>query len=194
MVAASVGPSGELLAPLGEISVSEMEGFFREQISALLKGGVRAVCVETMSAVEEAACAVRAAKALDQDVDVISTMSFNRTPSGYRTVMGVDPETAVRVLSEAGADILGSNCGQGIEQMVPLAAEFRALTDRPILIQANAGLPELVGGKTVYRQTPGLMAGYVPDLVAAGAVIVGGCCGTTPDHIRAIAEQVGRLR
>jgi len=194
LVAASVGPSGELLAPLGEISVSEMEGFFREQIAALLTGGIRAVCVETMSAVEEAACAVRAAKALDKDVDVISTMSFNRTPSGYRTMMGVDPETAVRVLSDAGADILGSNCGQGIEQMVPLAAEFRALTDRPILIQANAGLPELVGGKTVYRQTPELMARYVPDLVASGAVIVGGCCGTTPEHIRAIAEQIERLR
>jgi 5-methyltetrahydrofolate--homocysteine methyltransferase len=194
VVAASVGPCGELLAPLGEISVSEMEEFFREQIAALLAGGVRAVCVETMSAVEEAACAVRAAKALDKNVDVISTMSFNRTPAGYRTMMGVDPATAVRVLSDAGADILGSNCGQGIEQMVALTAEFRALTDKPILIQANAGLPELVDGKTVYRQTPELMARYVPDLVAAGAVIIGGCCGTTPEHIRAIAGQVEGLR
>lgn len=194
LVAGSVGPTGELLAPLGRISAAELEEIFREQIAALLAGGVRALCVETMSAVEEAACAVRAAKALDPGADVIATMSFNRTPSGYRTMMGVDPAAAVAALSAAGADILGSNCGQGIEQMVDLAAEFRALTDKPILIHANAGLPELVAGNTVYRQTPGLMARYVPELVRAGAVIIGGCCGTTPEHIRAVSEQVKRLR
>jgi 5-methyltetrahydrofolate--homocysteine methyltransferase len=194
LVAASVGPTGELLEPLGAISAAGLEEVFRVQIAALLAGGVRALCVETMSAVEEAACAVRAAKALDPGVDVIATMSFNSTPSGYRTMMGVDPRTAVSVLSAAGADILGSNCGQGIEKMVALAAEFRALTDKPIAIQANAGLPELVAGETVYRQTPELMARFVPDLVRAGAVIVGGCCGTRPEHIRAISEQVNYLR
>ena len=191
LVAASVGPTGE---PLGAISEAGLEEVFRVQIAALLEGGVRALCVETMSAVEEAACAVRAAKALDPGVDVIATMSFNSTSSGYRTMMGVDPPTAVSVLSAAGADILGSNCGQGIEKMVGLAAEFSSLTDKPILIHANAGLPELVAGETVYRQTPELMARFVPDLVRSGAVIVGGCCGTGPEHIRAISEQVKKLR
>jgi 5-methyltetrahydrofolate--homocysteine methyltransferase len=193
LVAASVGPTGEMLEPLGAISSAGLEEVFRVQIAALLEGGVRALCVETMTAVEEAACAVRAAKALDEGVDVIATMSFDRTASGYRTMMGVDPARAVSVLTDAGADILGSNCGQGIEQMVALAAEFSSLTDKPILIHANAGLPELVDGEAVYRQTPEMMARFVPELVRSGAVIVGGCCGTGPEHIRAMREQVDAL-
>lgn len=195
IVAASIGPTGEFLAPLGDLNEKEMEAVFHEQISSMIDAGVRVICVETMTAVEEAACAVRAAlsAARDQEIDVIATMTFDPTPNGYKTVMGVDCRQAVEVLSEAGAHILGSNCGNGIEQMVPIAAEFSRLTDKPILIQANAGLPVIQDGKVVYRETPAVMAAWIEDLVDAGARIIGGCCGTRPEHISAIRETVDRL-
>jgi 5-methyltetrahydrofolate--homocysteine methyltransferase len=194
VIAASVGPTGEFIAPLGEISADEMEAVFFEQIQAMLSAGLRALCIETMTALEEAACAIRAAKKLDPSVDVIVTMTFDRTPKGYRTMMGVSPERAAEVLDEAGADVVGSNCGNGIEQMIEIAAEFRKHTDKPILIHANAGMPELIDGKTVFKQSPKHMAGRVHELIDAGANIVGGCCGTTPEHIAAMKAVLDKLR
>jgi 5-methyltetrahydrofolate--homocysteine methyltransferase len=123
-------------------------------------------------------------------VEVMATLTYGPTPGGYRTAMGVDIPGTVEALTRAGADVLGSNCGNGIEQMLPIAAAFRALTDLPLLIQANAGLPVLEGGKTVFRQSPGDMARHVPGLVRAGASIVGGCCGTGPAHIAALRRAV----
>ncbi len=193
IVAGSVGPTGEFLAPLGTITEKEMEEVFKEQIEAIVAAGVKAICVETMISVEEAACAVRAAKAVDGSIEVMATMTFDHTPRGYRTIMGVDCKRAVEELGEAGADILGSNCGYGIEQMVPIAEEFRKLTDKPILIQANAGRPEIVNNETVYRETPEETASYVEALVEAGASIIGGCCGTTPEYIKAIKRVIDRL-
>jgi 5-methyltetrahydrofolate--homocysteine methyltransferase len=197
VVAASIGPSGELLQPLGDWGQEALQEVFARQIEAVVEAGVRAVCVETMVSVEEAACAVRAAREVEarrgQPLEVIATMTFTPTPQGPRTVMGVTPERAVEVLSAAGADILGANCGNGIEGMVPVAASLHGLTDKPILVHANAGLPEVVQGRTVYRQSPEMMARWVPELVAAGATIVGGCCGTTPEHIAAFRQAVDRL-
>lgn len=193
IVAGSIGPTGEFLAPLGTKTEEEMEAVYLEQISAILEAGVRVICVETMISVEEAACAVRAAKSLDASIDVIATMTFDPAPHGFRTMMGVDCRKAVDELTKAGADILGSNCGNGIEQMVPIAKEFHQLTDKPILIHANAGLPEIVGGETVYRLAPEKMAYRVKDLIEAGATIIGGCCGTTQKHIAAIKRAVDQL-
>jgi len=193
IVAGSVGPTGEFVEPLGEISAEEMEAVFSQQIGAMLKAGLKAICVETMSAVEEAAAAVLAAKKLDPTVDVITTFTFDRTANGFRTMMGVDPKRVVEVLGEAGVDIVGSNCGNGIEAMIEIAAEFRKHTDLPILIHANAGVPELIGGKTVFRQSPEDFAANVKELVAAGANIVGGCCGSTPAHIAAMKAVVETL-
>jgi len=193
IVAGSVGPTGEFVEPLGEISAEEMEAVFSQQIGAMLKVGLKAICVETMSAVEEAAAAVLAAKKLDPTVDVITTFTFDRTANGFRTMMGVDPKRVVEVLGEAGVDIVGSNCGNGIEAMIEIAAEFRKHTDLPILIHANAGVPELIGGKTVFRQSPEDFAANVKELVAAGANIVGGCCGSTPAHIAAMKAVVETL-
>jgi 5-methyltetrahydrofolate--homocysteine methyltransferase len=197
LVAASIGPTGEFLAPVGETGPQQMQEAFEMQIRALLRAGVRILCIETMSAVEEAVLAVRAARAvaaeLSVPVEVMATMTFTGTPTGYRTFMGADCRTAAEKLSEAGADVLGSNCGNGIEQMVPIAGEFRSLSEKPILIQANAGLPQIENGVTVFRQSPEHMAGWVPQLVEAGARIVGGCCGTSPEHIRAIRSQIDRL-
>ena len=107
--------------------------------------------------------------------------------------MGVDCRSAVEKLTEAGADVLGSNCGNGIEQMVPIARAFRGITGRPILIQANAGLPRIENGVTVFRQSPEHMARWVPNLIEAGVSIVGGCCGRTPEHVRLICAQIDRL-
>jgi 5-methyltetrahydrofolate--homocysteine methyltransferase len=197
LVAASVGPTGEFLPPMGEITEAEMRAAFAAQIRAVLKAGVRILCIETMSAVQEAVCAVLAAREVSAElsvpVEVMATMTFTQTPKGYRTFMGVDCRIAVEKLTEAGADVLGSNCGNGIEQMVPIALEFRRDSDKPILIQANAGLPQIEKGVTVFRQSPEHMARWVPGLVEAGASIVGGCCGTTPEHIRQIRSQIDRL-
>jgi len=194
VVAASVGPTGELLEPYGRMTEQQIDAVFYEQIEALLRGGVRAICVESFIAIEEITIAVRAAKRLDPTVDVIATMTFDPSPAGYKTVMGVDCRRAATMLTDAGADILGSNCGNGIEQMVEIAAEFTDCTDKPILIHANAGIPQLIDGKTVFRQTPADMAGRVRDLVDAGAKIIGGCCGTTPEHITAIKAEIDKIR
>lgn len=194
VIAASIGPTGEFLEPVGDMTAAQMEEVFAEQIAAILKGGVRALCVETQSAIDEAACAIRAAKKLDRNVDVICTMTFSATPDGYKTMMGVSCQLAAEALTEAGADIVGANCGNGIEQMITIASEFKKYTDRPILIHANAGMPQLVDGKTFYKQSPADMAKHVKAVVDAGASILGGCCGTTPEHIAAIKTAIDPLR
>ncbi|MHC4887291.1 MAG: homocysteine S-methyltransferase family protein [Planctomycetota bacterium] len=195
IVAGSVGPTGEFIEPLGTMTEAEMEAVFTEQIEGMIKGGATAICVETMTAVEEAACAVRAAKKLDPDMDVIVTFTFDPSPNGYKTMMGVSPARVVEELVEAGADVVGSNCGNGIENMIEITKEFRAASaDVPILIHANAGLPELVDGETVFRQTPADMASKAKELIDAGANIIGGCCGSTPGHITAMKEVADTLR
>jgi 5-methyltetrahydrofolate--homocysteine methyltransferase len=117
-------------------------------------------------------------------------MTFDATSKGFYTVMGVDIEQAVKGLSEAGADALGSNCGNGIEKMVEIAREIDRLTFIPTIIQSNAGLPEIVDGETVYGETPEFMAEKAKELVDIGVSVIGGCCGTTPEHIRALRDMV----
>ena len=191
LVAGSVGPTGEFIQPLGSATDDEMEAVFSEQISALLQAGLKAICIETMTAIEEATAAVRAARKLDPELDIITTFTFDATPKGPKTMMGVDPQRVAEELPQAGANILGANCGNGIEQMIEITTEFRKHTDLPILIHANAGLPELVDGQTVFRQSPEAMAAHAKALVEAGANIIGGCCGTTPEHIAAMKAALG---
>ncbi|MCP4374597.1 MAG: methionine synthase [bacterium] len=186
MVVGSVGPTGEFIQPLGSMTAEEMENVFSEQISALLEAGLKAICIETMTAIEEAVAAVRAARKLDAQIDIITTFTFDITPNGPKTMMGVDPEQVAQQLPQAGANILGANCGNGIEQMIEITKEFRKHSDLPILVHANAGLPELVDGQTVFRQGPEVMSSHVKTIVEAGANIIGGCCGTTPEHIAAM--------
>ena len=195
LVAASVGPTGEFVEPYGDMTEEEMEAVFARQIAALAQGGmVRAVCIETMTAIEEACCAVRAARRVDAGLEVIVTMTFDPTAHGFRTMMGVAPERAAAELSEAGADILGTNCGNGSQQMVGVIAALRSATDKPLLVHSNAGVPELVNGQTVFRESPATMAEYIKPLRDAGAQIFGGCCGTTPAHIAALRAAVDALR
>jgi 5-methyltetrahydrofolate--homocysteine methyltransferase len=185
-VIASVGPTGKMLL-LGDVTEEELYKSFKEQAVALAKGGADGICVETMTATDEACLAVKAAKE-NTDCEVICTFTFDRTIQGdYRTMMGISPTDAARAAVEAGADIVGTNCGNGMERMIDIVKEIRAaVPDTPILVHANAGLPQNVGGVDMFPDTPEDMARMTADLVAAGANIVGGCCGTTPAHIAAI--------
>ncbi|UCF71229.1 MAG: homocysteine S-methyltransferase family protein [candidate division WOR-3 bacterium] len=189
----SCGPTGQFLEPYGQVSVDEMYAVFKEQISALFGAGVDVICVETMSDLNEATCAIKAAKNSAQ-VPVMATMTFDHTPKGFYTIMGVTIKEAVKGLEEAGADVIGSNCGNGIDRMVAIAREFRQYTELPVAIQANAGIPELVGDRAVYPETPDFMAERAGELLSLGVSVIGGCCGTTPAHIRALRTAVDSLR
>ena len=189
-VSASVGPTGRLLKPLGDIDPEEMRAGFDRQIAALLGAGADMICVETMTDLQEAVLAVKAARSQAPRIPIMATMTFEQNPRGFFTIMGVSVEKAVHGLEEAGSDIVGSNCGYGIETMTGIAREFRRVSSRPIAIQANAGLPVLRDGATLYPETPEFFADKAPDLLDAGVQIIGGCCGTGPDHIRALRRVV----
>jgi 5-methyltetrahydrofolate--homocysteine methyltransferase len=164
-----------------------------QQAEALVRGGADALCIETMSAADEAALAVKAARA-HTDAAVFCTFTFERNARGeYRTLMGLDPAAAGAAALEAGAHVIGANCGNGIEGMIEIVPLLRAAHPGvPILVQANAGLPVQIDGAQTFPETPEEMASRVDALIRAGAAIVGGCCGTTPDHIRAIRAAVDR--
>jgi len=189
-VSASIGPSGKLLQPYGDAAPEQLAESFIRQAKALAEAGADIICVETMTATEEAEIAVNAAKGAKPGIPVMATMTFDKTKKGYRTMMGVSVEQAVEALERAGADILGSNCGNGVENMVEIAREFRRHTKKPLLIQSNAGLPVIEGIETVYKETPDYMAERISGLVKAGVSIIGGCCGTTPAHIAAFRKAV----
>ncbi|MCD4831040.1 MAG: homocysteine S-methyltransferase family protein [Anaerohalosphaeraceae bacterium] len=189
-VIASVGPTGKLLV-MGDVTEQDLYNSFKEQIVALEKGGADAVCIETMSAIDEAVAAIKAAKE-NTNLEVICTFTFEKTVQGdYRTMMGVSPANAAKAAIAAGADVIGTNCGNGIERMVEIVKQMRAVApDTPILIHANAGLPQNIDGVDVFPETPEDMAKQVSELVAAGTNIIGGCCGTTPTHIKAMREAI----
>ena len=191
-VAASVGPTTELIEPLGLVTEEEVYQAFREQIQALKDGGADAVVVETFMALEEIRLAIRAAK--DVGIACFATMTFDPGATGFKTMMGVSVPQAAKALDEAGADVIGTNCGNGIENMVKIVSEMRPHTAKPILVHANAGAPKLEGGHVVYRETPEKMASLVKDVISAGAQIIGGCCGTTPAHIKAFRKVLDGRR
>jgi 5-methyltetrahydrofolate--homocysteine methyltransferase len=189
-VIASVGPTGKMLI-MGDVTEKDLYDAFKEQAMALGEGGADAVCIETMSAIDEAALAIRAARD-NTKLEVIATFTFEKTVQGdYRTMMGVSPAEAAVACVDAGAHVIGTNCGNGMERMIDIVREMRAAAPAaPILVHANAGKPQNVDGRDVFPETPSEMAARVPALIAAGAGIIGGCCGTTPEHIKAIAAAV----
>jgi 5-methyltetrahydrofolate--homocysteine methyltransferase len=192
-VIASIGPTGKMLVA-GDVTEEELYAAFKEQAMALAKGGADALCIETMSDADEAAIAIRAARE-NTDCEIICTFTFQRGAKGqFRTMMGLSPEKAARQAVQAGAHIIGPNCGNGIEYMIEIVKEMRAAAEgTPILVHANAGLPKNVNGMDVFPEGPEEMAARIKAVVEAGAGIVGGCCGTTPDHIRAIRQAVDAL-
>ncbi|MGQ9575740.1 MAG: homocysteine S-methyltransferase family protein [Thermoguttaceae bacterium] len=186
-VFASMGPSGVVLM-MGRTSPDEVEDAFAEQAEALASAGADAVVLETFSDPAEILLAVAAVRRAG--LPAVACMTFDSGKDHDRTLMGTTPEQAAAKLTEAGADVIGSNCGQGIEGFVKIAERLRRATDRPVWIKPNAGLPQLVGGKTLYTQTPEQFAGFVPALIAAGARFLGGCCGTSPEFIAAIKSKL----
>ncbi len=191
-VLGSAGPTGRLLL-MGDTTEQELYDAFAEQLAALQAGGADACCLETFSALDEAELAVKAARG-HTDLDVIVTFTFERTVNGeYRTMMGVSPTAMAQAMAAAGAHVIGTNCGNGMARMVDIVRELRqAAPVLPILVHANAGAPTHIDGADVFPETPAMMAERVDDLIAAGAGVIGGCCGTTPDHIRAIRKAVDR--
>ncbi len=188
-VAGSIGPTGELIEPVGETPASDVYDAFAEQAAALEEGGVDLVVVETMISVEEAELAVRAAKERTA-LPVAALATFDRGPRGYFTMMGDTPRSAAEQLSGAGADIVGTNCGNGIDVMVELGEIFREATDRPVWLNSNAGIPVIRQGQIIYPEGPERMADGFARLADMGVNILGGCCGTTPAHVRALASAV----
>lgn len=190
-VLASMGPTGKILM-MGEVSEEELYDAFKEQALALTAGGADAITVETMTALDEAALAVRAAKE-NTTLPVVASFTFDmKTADGYRTMMGVSPEQMAEAMLAAGADILGANCSLGSEEMITvIAALHAAAPDTPLIVHPNAGRPiQQDDGTVAYPETPACMAGNTKALIDAGASIIGGCCGTGPDHIRAIRKAV----
>ena len=189
-VLGSVGPTGKILM-MGEVTPEEVYESFKEQVIALEKGGADAIIIETFTDLDEARLAIRAAKE-NTSIEVICTMTFEKTLQGeYRSMMGVSPTEMMQELVPEGVDIIGANCGNGIEGMIEIVKEIRSCNaEIPVLVHANAGIPIYHEGTTLFPESPEQTAGFVKAIIDAGVNIIGGCCGTTPEHIRQIARVV----
>ena len=187
LVFASVGPTGKMLM-MGDLTENELFDAFSEQAQALAAGGADGLVIETMSDLEEARIALKACKATS--LPVVVSMVYDAGADLNRTMMGVTVEQATTELTEAGADVIGSNCGQGIEGFVKLCATMKANTNLPIWIKGNAGLPEMVDGKAIYKTTADEFASFAQPLMDSGADFIGGCCGTSPDFIKALKQHI----
>jgi 5-methyltetrahydrofolate--homocysteine methyltransferase len=191
-VFASMGPTGIILAS-GDVSADEVRAAFSEQAQALAEAGAEAIVIETMSDLIEAELAVAAAR--ETGLPIVACMAFGVGKAHDRTIMGVTPEQAAEVLGAAGAAVIGANCGNGAAELLPICRRLRAATDRPLWMKPNAGLPELTQGPApsiIYRTTPEEFAENAAALVEAGAAFIGGCCGTGPAFIRALAGRLGK--
>lgn len=189
LVAGSMGPSGAF-RKLNDAPDKEVFDGFKLQAKALIEGGADAICIETMYSINEAYLAIKAVKEYT-DAEIICTFTFDKTLSGYRTMMGVTPNEMVNCIAEAGADVIGANCGNGIEQIIHVVREMRERNNSiPIMAKPNAGLPYMDNGVLNYYETPDIMKDYFKELLNAGASIIGGCCGTGPKHIKVFSDML----
>ena len=186
-VGASIGPTGQFVEPLGEVPFEEMKAAFYEQAEALVMAGADLITLETFLDIKECRAAVIAIREVSATIPVIAMLTFD---NNGRTVLGTPPEAAAITLTAAGADIVGSNCGLGVDGIYDILCRMRKVTDLPIISQANAGLPLLVDDRTVFPGTPEEMVAYHDRMIALGVRIIGGCCGTTPAHIRAMKDAL----
>jgi 5-methyltetrahydrofolate--homocysteine methyltransferase len=192
LVAGDIGPCGHLVPPMGTADPAELSAAFAEQAAALVAGGVDLLNIETMFDLTEARLAVEAACAAAGGRPVLASLAFRPAAKGFRTMMGVDPAAAVRALREAGAAMVGCNCEISAEPMAELVGVLAELNGGTTYAQPNAGQPRLEGDTTVYDETPEHFAAVVAGFPSRGAGIVGGCCGTTPAFIAALAALLGR--
>lgn len=188
-VMGDIGPSGDLMEPMGTLTLENAKEIFAEQIQGLVDGGVDAILIETMSDLSEVEAAVNAAREVAPNLPVIATMSFD---TNLRTMMGVKPAQAVQRLSSLGVRIIGANCGRGMDEMRLIAREMVEVRPAGVFIiaQSNAGLPVLVGDTFEYQGTPAEMAKFADEMQNLGVNIIGSCCGSTPAHTAAIAEAL----
>ncbi len=188
-VMGDIGPSGELMEPMGTMTLDEAEALFADQIKGLVAGGVDAILIETMSDLQEVAAAVKAAKSVAPELPIIVTFSFD---TNLRTMMGVKPAVAVKTLVAEGVRIIGANCGRGVDEMRVIAKELTEARPEGIYIitQSNAGLPKLVGDEFIYDGTPEEMAKYAQDMKQLGVNVIGSCCGSTPAHTAAMKAAI----
>lgn len=186
-VFASIGPSGKMLMS-GDVTAEELAAAFGEQARAVAAAGADGILIETMADLDEALIALTAARTTG--LPVVVSMVFDSGKEKDRTMMGATPEKVASALTDAGADVIGANCGLGMEGYIPVCARLRKSTRLPVWIKPNAGLPEMVDGRVTYRTTAAAFAGRAPELRAAGADFIGGCCGTTPDFVRALARTL----
>jgi 5-methyltetrahydrofolate--homocysteine methyltransferase len=188
LVAGSIGPTGVLMEPLGDLTAEDAINAFEEQARALVAGGVDALWIETMSDLEEVRAAVTGCRRASDSVPIVTTMTFD---TKGRTMMGVTPEQAVKALSEMGIAAMGANCGNGPAEIEGVIAKMHAANAGVALVaKSNAGIPKVVDNELFYDATPDIMKDYARRVLALGARVVGACCGSTPDHIRAIAESI----
>lgn len=194
-VLGDIGPFGGLLEPYGEVAVAQVERAFAEQAEALTNAGADAIVIETQTSLEELGIALAAAAAAGAQC-IIGSVAFDemRHSDEVRTMMGVSPEQAAEFMMTHGADILALNCGTGVDMIkaAETARRYRSISDYPIMAQPNAGAPVLENMQVVYKQPPEEMAAGVEDLLAAGARIIGGCCGSTPEHVRSFRQVLDR--
>ena len=188
-VFASIGPTGKMLVN-EETTEAELRAVFEEQTAALAEGGADALLLETFADPEEAGIAIAAAKRTG--LPVVASFVFDSGANRDRTMMGATPEQVAALAAEAGADAVGANCGRGIEGFVAICVRLRAATTLPVWIKANAGLPEMIDGKAVYKTKEAFFADKAAEVVAAGASFIGGCCGTSPAFVAALAKKFGR--
>jgi 5-methyltetrahydrofolate--homocysteine methyltransferase len=188
IVAGDIGPSGEILAPLGALEYADAVAGFAEQAEGLIAGGVDVIWIETMSDLEEVRAAMEGVRRVSRDVPIIATMTFD---THGRTMMGVTPEQAVKAITEWGAVATGGNCGNGPDELLTVIEKMRAAKPDAVLVsKSNAGKPQLVEGKVVYPAGPDEMAHYAVEMRNAGARVIGACCGSSPAHLRAISRAV----
>jgi 5-methyltetrahydrofolate--homocysteine methyltransferase len=192
-VLGDIGPLGALLEPYGELSEADALSALQEQADALVKAGADALIIETQTGLEELGLAIDAAKAAGAPC-IIASLAYDLSMDGtfYKTMMGIAPEDAAKFAEERGAHIIALNCGTGMDMhgAALVGQAYRESCSLPVMVQPNAGLPVLENLKAVYKQTPAEMAKDVPEALAAGVGIIGSCCGSTPDHTRAIHEVV----
>jgi 5-methyltetrahydrofolate--homocysteine methyltransferase len=191
LILGDIGPTGEMIEPYGDRTAEEIRDAFGRQVHGLADV-VDGFMIETMSDLGEAVLALEAAKRIAPGKPVLVSLTYQKDAEGgnFHTMMGVDPAGAARRLTEAGADAIGANCGSGCDDMIAVVRLMAGHTDRPLFAEPNAGLPKLVNGRTVFDESPEVFAAKAPQLVAAGARLVGGCCGTTPRHIAALRAAV----
>jgi 5-methyltetrahydrofolate--homocysteine methyltransferase len=189
-----MGPTGELLAPLGVLEYKEAVQVYAEQAKALAEGGADLIWIETMSDLQEARAAIEGAQKVT-DLPLFCSLTFQYRRQQARTMMGVAPLEAAQTLWPLGLTAIGANCGEGLEVIFPVLHEMRSvLPEAPLIAKPNAGIPRLDKDQTVYDLAPQEMAARVSQLSESGAQIVGGCCGNTPHHIAAMAEVLHQMR